>query len=290
VNGFTIAGHVAVDRVITLYDEYVQLGGPPCFASALGKALEFQVDVVTRIGEDFPSTLVSVIRSLGIPDEKRSKYPTTRFVLDYRREPREMRVTKLCEPIEASEVENADRLLICPIVDEISDELLLDVDPDFLALDPQGLVRLINEDHMVSQKHWYNPKVLRKLDLLKTSSSELHLITGTSDIQRSLQKLIDLGVGVAVVTDGSNGSYVMTGKSFFRVPVYPVEVLDSTGAGDVFMAGLASHLDEGLMWACSIASASSSAIIETHGAEIKCRKEEILQRTQIIHENIKRLG
>jgi hypothetical protein len=290
VNGFTIAGHVAVDRVITLYDEYVQLGGPPCFASALGKSLEFQVDVVTRIGEDFPDTLVPVIRSLGIPDEKRSKYPTTRFVLDYRCEPREMRVPKTCEPIEASEVENADRLLICPIVDEISDELLLDVDPDFLALDPQGLVRQINEDHTVSQKHWSNPKVLRKIDLLKTSSSELHLITGTSDIQRSLQKLIDLGVGVAVVTDGSNGSYVMAGKSFFRVPVYPVEVLDSTGAGDVFMAGLASHLDEGLMWACSIASASSSAVIETHGAEIKCRKEEILQRAQIIHENIKRLG
>jgi sugar/nucleoside kinase (ribokinase family) len=81
----------------------------------------------------------------------------------------------------------------------------------------------------------------------------------------------------------------MTGKSFFRVPVYPVEVLDSTGAGDIFMAGLASHLDEGLMWACSIASASSSAVIETHGAEIKCSRNEIIERAEKIREIIKKV-
>jgi hypothetical protein len=153
MNGFTIAGHVAVDRVITPNGEYTQLGGPPSFASALGKALSFPIDVVTRIGADFPEKYLGILSNLGIT-VKPSEYLTTRFVIDYRREPREMRVPAKCEPIHIEEVLDAARLLICPIVDEINDDMLDQVDPDFLALDPQGLIRNIDQDHRVSPKRW----------------------------------------------------------------------------------------------------------------------------------------
>ena len=287
MKGFTIAGHV--DQVINAEGEKVQLGGPPCFSSALGKTLGFPVEVATEIGYDFPDELVPMLRSLGIDCEKRSDLPMTRFVLDYRYEPRMMMVPTICGPIKLSQIQNSERLLLCPIAGEVSNELIMDVDPSFLALDPQGLLRNIKEDYTVEPCEWCNPNALEKIDLLKTSSNEHSLITGITDIRKSLKKLVKLGIDVAVITDGRNGSYVMTHSDFFRVPVYPVEVMDSTGAGDVFIAGLASHIDEGLEWASTVASASSSAIVETSGPEIKCDKTEILGRAELIYEKIEQL-
>ena len=290
MKGFTIAGHVAVDQVITFKGERVQLGGPPCYSSALGKSMGFPVDVVSEIGFDFPDELNPILQSLEIECDRRSDFPSTRFVLDYRYEPRRMMVPTVCEPIKLSQLEKAKHLLLCPIAGEVSDELIMGADPEFLALDPQGLLRKIREDHTVESREWHNPDALRKIDLLKTSSNEHNHITGTKDIKKSLEKLIRLGVKIAIITDGRNGSYVMTGSEFFRAPVYPVDVVDSTGAGDVFMAGIASHLDEGLTWASAIASAASSAVCETSGPEISCGKAEIISRAEQVNDKIEHLG
>ena len=164
------------------------------------------------------------------------------------------------------------------------------LDTGFLGLDPQGLLRDINDDHSVTPKKWCNKEAINKINLLKTSSNEHQLITGTRNIHQSLKTLTKLGTEIAVITDGSNGSYVMSDSDYFRVPVYQADLVDSTGAGDVFIAGIASHIEEGLEWACAVASASSSAIIETRGPVIKCSKSEILERAINILERIERLG
>ena len=165
MKGFTIAGHIAIDQVITFDGEYSQLGGPPSFASALGRALTCPVIAVTKIGADFPEEFKGLFSQLGITVNP-SGYPTTHFVIDYRQEPRTMSDPIKCEPIQLEEVQDADHLLICPIVDEINDDLLEQVAPDFLAIDPQGLLRDIGTDHKVNPRNWHNPKILTKLDLL----------------------------------------------------------------------------------------------------------------------------
>jgi len=152
VKGFTIAGHVAIDQVINAEGEKIQLGGPPCYCSVLGKSMCFPVDVVSKIGYDFPDELIPRLQSLGIDGSKMSDFPSTRFVLDYRYEPRRMMVPSVCEPIKQSRLEKVKRLILCPIAGEISDELIMGVDPDFLALDPQGLLRKIREDNTVEPR------------------------------------------------------------------------------------------------------------------------------------------
>lgn len=52
-----------------------------------------------------------------------------------------------------------------------------------------------------------------------------------------LQRLIDNGVAIAVVTRGNQGSVVSDGRVRFAVGIRPVEVVDTTGAGDSFIAG-----------------------------------------------------
>jgi sugar/nucleoside kinase (ribokinase family) len=289
VKGFSIAGHIAIDEVITDTESYHQLGGPPCFAASLGKTLGFDVKVITRFGEDFPEEYEPTLDMLGISTKRSACYQNTRFVLDYRYNPRRMRLSTICEPIHPRDVANSERLLLCPIAGEINDQLMEEIDSSFIGLDPQGLLRNIDSDSNVIPKKWWNPKVLSKIDLLKSSSSEHHLITGTKDIKKSLRKLTDHGVDTAVITDGSNGSYVMTDHDLLHVPVYPVNLVDSTGAGDAFIAGLAAYLDEGLSCACAVASASSSAIVETRGIEIKHTKSGILERAEWIQDKIMNL-
>jgi len=281
-----VAGHITIDEVITNTESYHQLGGPPCFAASLGKTLGFDVEIITRIGEDLPDKYEPALEMLGISTRRSAGYQNTRFVLDYRSNPRRMRLPTPCEPIHPKDVANSERLLLCPISGEIKDQLMEEIDPSFIGLDPQGLLRNIDSDSNVIPKKWWNPKVLSKLDLLKTSSSEHHLITGTTDIKKSLRKLTDHGVDTAVITDGSNGSYVMTGAKLLHIPIYPVNLVDSTGAGDAFIAGLAAYLDEGLSWACAVASASSSSIVETKGIEIKHNRSEILERAEWVQDKI----
>jgi len=284
-----VAGHITIDEVITNTESYHQLGGPPCFAASLGKTLGFDVEIITRIGEDLPDKYEPALEMLGISTRRSAGYQNTRFVLDYRYNPRRMRLPTICEPIHPKDVANSERLLLCPISGEINDQLMEEIDPSFIGLDPQGLLRNIDSDSNVIPKKWWNPKVLSKLDLLKTSSSEHHLITGTTDIKKSLRKLTDHGVDTAVITDGSNGSYVMTGAKLLHIPIYPVNLVDSTGAGDAFIAGLAAYLDEGLSWACAVASASSSSIVETKGIEIKHNRSEILERAEWVQDKIMNL-
>ena len=63
------------------------------------------------------------------------------------------------------------------------------------------------------------------------------------DREDAAERLLDLGAGLVCLTLGEAGSYVYAGGESFALPARPVEVQDTTGAGDAFWAGfLAAHL------------------------------------------------
>ena len=63
------------------------------------------------------------------------------------------------------------------------------------------------------------------------------------DYEDAAERLLDLGAGVVCLTLGEAGCYVYTNGEHFTLPARPVEVQDTTGAGDAFWAGfLAAHL------------------------------------------------
>lgn len=97
----------------------------------------------------------------------------------------------------------------------------------------------------------YNKKIieelLRKADILKMNLAELHLITGwfsnyTSDNDR-IQLLKDkFNIESVIVTKGGEGAILNLGSVFYQHPGYTVEVADTVGAGDAFLAGVISKL------------------------------------------------
>jgi sugar/nucleoside kinase (ribokinase family) len=87
---------------------------------------------------------------------------------------------------------------------------------------------------------------------------EAEKLTGFDDSHGKEKELLSalgkLGPKIAVITDGSNGSYVGDGVKFIKAGVLPVDAYERTGAGDAFGSGALSAiikgrtLDEALIW------------------------------------------
>jgi ribokinase len=88
------------------------------------------------------------------------------------------------------------------------------------------------------------------VDYLTPNESELRILLGyEADDPRPTRELAHelrrRGVGNVVVTLGRTGALILTGELDIVVPALPVEVVDTTGAGDAFNSGFAVALAEG---------------------------------------------
>lgn len=61
-----------------------------------------------------------------------------------------------------------------------------------------------------------------------------------------LQTVVQCGAGVAIATLGENGSLAWDGKQFWHMPPQQVEVVDTMGAGDSYIAGFLCAIAKGL--------------------------------------------
>jgi sulfofructose kinase len=62
-------------------------------------------------------------------------------------------------------------------------------------------------------------------------------LTGETDPERALRKLRRLNPGVSCITLAEEGAAALEGHRFYASPAFRVDVVDNTGAGDVFRAG-----------------------------------------------------
>jgi len=77
-------------------------------------------------------------------------------------------------------------------------------------------------------------RLLRDVDILIGGSGCGLSLTGREDPSAAGAAMLDLGPRVVVQTEGAQGSYTTTTAEHFHTPAFAVEVLDTTGAGDVF--------------------------------------------------------
>lgn len=92
--------------------------------------------------------------------------------------------------------------------------------------------------------------LFRNVDYLTPNESELRILLGlAADDPRSSRELAGelrrRGVRNVVVTLGRQGALILTEELDLLVPAVPVEVVDTTGAGDAFNSGFAVALAEG---------------------------------------------
>jgi sulfofructose kinase len=114
----------------------------------------------------------------------------------------------------------------------------------------------------------YALELIERSDLVQAPLAFVRELDGVDDVQVGAKLLYSLGARSAVVTDGANGSgWVDRDGNVGRVPAFPVEAVDTLGAGDVFGGGLAhAHLcDLPLEQAVILASAAAAWKIRRWG-------------------------
>jgi sulfofructose kinase len=71
-------------------------------------------------------------------------------------------------------------------------------------------------------------------DILICGSGFGRSLTGHADLRQAGEAVLALGPQLVVQTEGKDGSYTSTSDEWFHTPAFEVDVLDTTGAGDVF--------------------------------------------------------
>ncbi len=76
--------------------------------------------------------------------------------------------------------------------------------------------------------------LVAEADVLICGSGFGPALTGKSELWEAGTAILQMGPKIVVQTEGSAGSYTSTQEGSFHTPAFQVEVLDTTGAGDVF--------------------------------------------------------
>lgn len=90
----------------------------------------------------------------------------------------------------------------------------------------------------------YIEEGVRAATVVKLNETELEFLTGMSDPAQGSQQLIEQGLQLCCVSLGADGAYFNTGNAQGHVPHFYVDVQDTTGSGDAFVAGLSYQLGQ----------------------------------------------
>jgi len=122
-------------------------------------------------------------------------------------------------------------------------------------------------------------ETIQLADYLTPNETELETLSGAAnkDVAASARSLLTRDGQTAVVTLGAQGAQIVSQNQSVRMAAFEVDVVDTTGAGDAFNAGLAVALAEGkdLSAAVRFANATAALCVTKPGtaSSTPCRAE-----------------
>jgi len=289
-------GHFAIDLITSPKIAYPKptLGGPPTYASLAARKLDAKVSVISKVGEDFPDEYVAWLNAnevnlSGLKQVKRAK--TTGFTIKYRGKERRLQLRTLAPPITPRDIPRflkAKAVHVAPIAGEVIPETIHELRrlTDTLSLDPQGFVRKFNREGNVSPRRWANPQVLGEIDVYKSSTNEIKMVTGLTELRSTMRKIQDYGAKIVMVTRGLRGSTLLYAGNFYDIPACkPRIVQDPTGAGDAFIGAFLAEYVKGKepRWCACVGSAAASLVTEGVGPTVFGERKEVYARAAKIY-------
>ena len=184
---------------------------------------------------------------------------------------------------------DSEAVLVGPILGEVSFDNIRAIKEEFQGLffcDPQGLLRGADENGRIyHEKPDGIEEILGLFDIVKPNELEGRVLTGIDcreDPYEAARIIKSWGPKLVIVTLAELGSVIYDGEQFVDIPPYEINLVDSTGAGDTYMAGFTLEylrtLD--LRQAGCFASCVSSVMIEQVGPEFVMIEEEVRARRQ----------
>jgi fructokinase len=110
-----------------------------------------------------------------------------------------------------------------------------------ITFDPNCRPSVMGDAHAVRRR---TEDLVAVSDVVKASEDDVRWLYSGRPPEAVMRRWLDLGAMLVVVTHGRRGSSAATRRHAVAVPAEPVEVVDTVGAGDSFMAGLLAGLHQ----------------------------------------------
>jgi len=268
---FLAIGHLTKD----LQDGGYTIGGAVTFASLTARNLGLRAAVVTRASPDLDLyPLFQGIEVLSLPSEA-----TTTFKNVYFGEMRVQYIGAVADRIEAEDIppgwREARIVYLAPLAGELGADIVHLFPHSLLGVSPQGWLRRWDEEGRVYPKTWDGAEEgLSRADAVILSEEDVGGDEGTILDYASQARIL-------VVTQGSKGATVYQGGEARRLPAFKVkEVVDPTGAGDIFAAAYLIELERSgdPYRAAVFANCVASISVEKRGTAEIPTLEEVKER------------
>ncbi len=253
-----------------------------------------KVGLVGCIGQDFAQRFSDDIRKHEIEARMNPSHETGGFKLIYDENGNRTldvlgEASKITPENIPKEFLESKFLLIAPILGEVSLELIRFIRSSSSAtifLDPQGLIRIIGEGRRIlhtSNKDEFK-KILGLVDFVKPNEPEIVTITDVQDPLLALRQLKGWGPALPIVTLAERGSMLLDGDKLCRIPPYPTQAIDPTGAGDVYAGSFITEFQRSsnLVEAALFASAAASIMVEQVGPDFHLALDQVEKRMEAI--------
>ncbi len=132
----------------------------------------------------------------------------------------------------------------------------------------RGAKLIINPGSYILRDFDFFKPLLSQTMMLVLNSDEADELFPANKVIDQLAKILASGIKLAIITSGKNGAYFGAEGKYYHMSAPASKVVDPTGAGDAFSAGLlagllhSKTLEESARWGMI----SSSAVIEEIGA------------------------
>jgi len=132
-----------------------------------------------------------------------------------------------------------------------------------------GRVSLTLSDPFCIERHRDAFRAMLKdhVDLLFANRAEILSMYQTDDFDSALTQAA-AEVEIVACTEGENGAHILSGKQRLHVPAIPTDIVDATGAGDLFASGFLWGMAEGhdLLACGTMGCIAASEVISHIGA------------------------
>jgi len=220
-----VLGHLVKDIIVKGSNKELRMGGG-AYYSALVLSRFCDVDVWTSVGDDFPEEWIDEVRRLGINLRVFPSDSTTVYELHYTLSGRELFLRSVAEPLTGLPNAGYEMVVLNPVAGEIPPELVKEAVSrfPFVSLDVQGFIRKPLPGKVTQST--LDASFLRGVNVVHADEREsAHLINfSPADVE------------VFLVSQGEEkGTAYLRGRPYEFEPL-EVDVMDTTGAGDVFLA------------------------------------------------------
>lgn len=282
-------------------------GGAPCNVLSMLQNLGKKTAFIGKVGDDaFGKMLIQVVKEQGINTDNlivdKEVGTTLAFVhtakdgdrsFSFYRNPGADMMLRWNE-VEQSKLSDTEIFHFGTL--SMTDEYIADVTMNavkkakesgaVISFDPNLRPPLWKDMEDARQRMWYG---ISQCDILKISDDEIAFLSGTEDIDSGIECIMQKSQPKLIcATMGKNGSKAYyNGESVFSQPFLRNDTIETTGAGDTFMAcvlnavlenGLEQLSHDKLAGMLRFANAASSIITTRKGAlKVMPAKEEIMQ-------------